>query len=47
VQAADMLVQLTHHFKEAKILCVCDSWFGNNEEKPKFLAVSGANLRIC
>jgi hypothetical protein len=30
VQAADMLVQLAHHFKEIKILCVCDSWFGNN-----------------
>ncbi len=30
VQAADMLVQLAHHFKEVKILCVCDSWFGNN-----------------
>lgn len=30
VQAADMLVQLAHHFKGVKILCVCDSWFGNN-----------------
>ena len=30
VQAADMLVQLAHHFKETKILCVCDRWFGNN-----------------
>ncbi len=29
-QSADMLVRLAHHFKEINILCVCDSWFGNN-----------------
>jgi hypothetical protein len=29
-QSVDILVQLAHHFKGAKILCVCDSWFGNN-----------------
>ena len=29
-QSVDILVQLAHHFKEARILCVCDSWFGNN-----------------
>jgi hypothetical protein len=29
-QAVDMLVQLAHHFDGVKILCTCDSWFGNN-----------------
>ncbi len=29
-QSVDILVQLAHHFKGARILCVCDSWFGNN-----------------
>lgn len=29
-QSADMLIRLAHHFKGVKILCVCDSWFGNN-----------------
>jgi len=29
-QSADMLVELSHHFKGIKILCACDSWFGNN-----------------
>jgi len=29
-QAADMLVQLAHNFDGVRILCVCDSWFGNN-----------------
>ncbi len=29
-QSVDILVQLSHHFKRAGILCVCDSWFGNN-----------------
>jgi hypothetical protein len=29
-QAADMLIQLAHHFDGIDVLCVCDSWFGNN-----------------
>ena len=29
-QAVDMLTQLVHHFDGVKILCTCDSWFGNN-----------------
>ena len=29
-QAADMLVQLAHYFDGINVLCVCDSWFGNN-----------------
>jgi len=29
-QAVEMLVQLAHHFDGIKILCVGDSWFGNN-----------------
>jgi hypothetical protein len=29
-QSVNILVQLAHHFKGARILCVCDSWFGNN-----------------
>jgi hypothetical protein len=29
-QAVDMLVQLAHHFDGTKVLCTCDSWFGNN-----------------
>ena len=29
-QAVDMLVQLAHHFNGTKVLCTCDSWFGNN-----------------
>jgi len=29
-QAAEMLVEVAHYFDGAKILCVCDSWFGNN-----------------
>ena len=29
-QAVDMLTQLAHHFNGVKILCACDSWFGNN-----------------
>lgn len=29
-QAAEMLVQLAHHFDGAPMTVVCDSWFGNN-----------------
>jgi len=29
-QSTDMIVELAHHFKGIKILCACDSWFGNN-----------------
>jgi hypothetical protein len=29
-QASDMLVQLANNFDEINVLCVCDSWFGNN-----------------
>ena len=29
-QAAEMLIQLAHHFPGARVIAVCDSWFGNN-----------------
>jgi hypothetical protein len=29
-QSVDMLAQLAHQFDGVKILCICDSWFGNN-----------------
>jgi hypothetical protein len=29
-QAAEMLVQLAHHFAGVPVTVVCDSWFGNN-----------------
>ena len=29
-QAAEMLVQLAHHFDGVRMTAICDSWFGNN-----------------
>ena len=29
-QAAEMLVQLAHHFDNVRVMAVCDSWFGND-----------------
>ncbi|MCP4139191.1 MAG: transposase, partial [Chloroflexi bacterium] len=29
-QAAEMLIQIAHHFVGVRIIVVCDSWFGNN-----------------
>jgi hypothetical protein len=29
-QAAEMLVQLAHHFDNVRVTVVCDSWFGND-----------------
>ncbi len=29
-QAAEMLIELAHHFAGLPVLVVCDSWFGNN-----------------
>jgi len=29
-QAADMIIELAHHFTGANVTVVCDSWFGNN-----------------
>ena len=29
-QAAEMIIQLAHHFVGVPVMVVCDSWFGNN-----------------